>query len=214
MRVAAMMRDRQSVEHHAARMQQWQQRSGARPLLAWGEGSAKAARLAVGATIAPEPQRAELGDVTQPLTVMHQIRHGGEHTPVGSARWVLAQLVAHANVRAGHLFVWQNERLRSVASCGTLPEAAAFEMWLMQRVANDMDDDATQTGGVAQDTASMDTFILEDRSYHVHRLFTSQASGSRLAGALVLSEEAVYELPPALLRVIADRLHHAEAAND
>ena len=208
MRVAALMRDREGVRHHAELMEHWQKRSGARPLLAWGEQSAKAARALAGATIAPEPERPTLGDVTQPSTVMHQIRHGGDNSGRGGAEFVLAQLATHANVRAGHMFLWENERLRSVASCGVLPEPAEFEMWLMQRVANDLSDEETQTDAAAHG----DTFVVNDRGYRLHRLYTSQ--GARLAGALVLSDETQYELPPALLRVIADRLHETIPAND
>jgi len=208
MRVAAMMQDRRNVLHHAARMEHWQQRSGARPLLTWGERSAKAARRAVGVTVAPEPPLLAMGDVTQPSTVMHQILHGGAGSVRSSAQWVLAQLATHANVRAGHVFLWDSERLRSVASSGTLPDPAEFDMWLMQRVANELSDEDTQMGDIAQG----DTFVVDDRSFRLHRLFTSR--GSRLAGALVLSEETPYVLPQALLQVIADRLYDAEPAND
>lgn len=208
MRVAAMMQDRRAVLHHAARMEHWQQRSGARPLLSWGERSAKAARRAVGVTIAPEPDRMAMGDVTQPSTVMHQIRHGGAGSIQSSAQWVLAQLATHANVRAGHVFLWDSERLRNVASCGMLPAPAEFEMWLMQRVANELSDEDTQE----DDLVNGDTFVVDDRSFRLHRLFTSR--GAQLAGALVLSEETPYELPQVLLQVIADRLHDAEPAND
>ncbi|HKP58114.1 MAG TPA: protein kinase [Polyangiales bacterium] len=207
MRVAAMMQDKQALEHHLACMERWQRATGVRSLIARGERAAKAARVLAGYPSEPVPeQQGEGADATQAMTVMHQIRHGGDSTIQGSAEWILDLLIANADVRAGHIYLWNDDRLTSVASRGTLPEPAAFEMWLMQRLWSDLDEATVQikVGGVRppQD----ETFTAGDRSYRMHRLVTSAGSGFQLAGVLVLSEETSYELSPAMLRAIAERL--------
>jgi hypothetical protein len=207
MRVAALMHDTHAVEYHLACMERWQRATGARSLIARGERAGKAARLAVGCPLPQERQRVELGEAMQPLTVVHQIRHGGESTIEGSAEWILDQLVAYADIRAGHLFVWNDERLSCVASRGALPEPSVFEMWVLQQLWSDLDEATVQSGAGGAMSVAEHSFTAQDRSYRMHRLVTSANSGYQLAGVLVLSEETHYDLPAAVLRVIAERLH-------
>jgi hypothetical protein len=281
MHVAALMRDVDAVEHHAACMQRWQRVTNVPSLIAYGVLSVKRARETAGCPSPQEPERAEAPG-QQPLTIVHRIRHGGERSLHESAAWILDQLSAYADLRAGHVFRWEDERLTCVASRGVLPEPAVFELWLLQRLwnDNDADDEADEDdqatvhfrldprGGTSEDmktnelpakrrtpdiasaaaaaaaaagsgagaaaagaaaaaadaedpdehartqqarTAGRrrpdpDTFVAQDRTYRMVRLVTSPSSGSRLVGVLVLSEETQCEIPPSVLRVIAERV--------
>jgi hypothetical protein len=211
MRVAAMMRDRTALEYHCELMEEWQQQTRIRSLIAHGERVAKLARVTAGcAPAAPEAGPAE-ADVSQPLTVVHRIRHGGELTLSGSAEWILDQLVRYADVRAGHVYRWQAERLTCVASRGELPDPSVFEMWLTQRLWND-EDEATVRIDIGTPVKDSDLFVINDRGYRLLRLVTSPSTGAMLAGVLVLSEETTpIEIPSPVLRVIAERLHASDS---
>jgi hypothetical protein len=213
MRVAAIMRDRTALEYHCELMEEWQNQTRIRSLIAHGERVAKLARATAGCAV-PEPAAAPSDvELAQPLTVVHRIRHGGELTLSGSAEWILDQLVRFAEVRAGHVYRWQAERLTCVASRGELPDPTVFEMWLMQRLWND-EDEATVRIEVGTPFKDSDLFIVNDRGYRLLRLVTSPSTGSTLAGVLVLSEEtSPIEIPSPVLRVIAERLHASDTVS-
>lgn len=206
MRVAGAMSDRTALEHHRACMERVQHTTRIRSLIAHGERMAKQALAAAGCAPAQHGPEVEPVEMVQPLTVVHRIRHGGELTLSGSAEWILDQLVTYADVRAGHVYRWENERLSCVASRGALPGPEVFEMWLMQRLWND-DDETTIRVELGAPIRDADLFVSNDRGYRMLRLVTSPSTGSMLAGVLVLSEETPFEIPAPVLRVIAERLH-------
>lgn len=260
LKVAALMRDVKAVEYHIACMQRWQRVTNIPSLIAYGVQSAKEAREVAGCPLPPEPDREQDSTASpeqQSLTIVHRIRHGGERSLHESAAWILDQLSTYADLRAGHVFRWENERLTCVASTGVLPDPEVFEMWLMQRLWNDDTDEeqtvqldramlpgaereqqpgpSSEPGAKSPPVASSnpvpaasatpapaakppvaalsipavaggDTFIAQDRSYRMIRLVTSPSSGSRLVGVLVLSEETQCDIPPTVLRVIAERV--------
>ncbi|HET6335523.1 MAG TPA: protein kinase [Polyangiales bacterium] len=208
LRVAATMQDQKSVEHHVACMERWQRQTNIRSLIAHGELVGRYARAAVGCSPPEERERVEARETAQPLTVVHRIRHGGERSLEASAEWILDQLLTYAGVRAGHVYRWEDERLAWIATRGALPEPSVFEMWLMQRLWNDSDE-ATVVVDPSAEVRDGDVFIAQDRSYRVLRLLRSASSGAELAGVLVLSEETPFDIPPAVLRVIAERLHQS-----
>jgi hypothetical protein len=39
------------------------------------------------------------------MTIVHRLRHGGDHTPSGSAAWAMKQLAEFAGVEEGYLFL-------------------------------------------------------------------------------------------------------------
>jgi hypothetical protein len=213
MRVAATMQDQKAVEYHLACMERWQRSTSIRSLIAHGEHVGKLARAAAGCPLPEEQERAEVRELGQPLTVVHRIRHGGERSLEASAEWILDQLLTYADIRAGHVYRWEDERLSCVATRGTLPDPAVFEMWLLQRLWNDAEEVTVQTehGTPVRDG---DLFTANDRSYRLLRLITPASIGSRLAGVLVLSEDTQLEIAPAVLRVIAERLHQSARVSE
>ncbi len=209
MQLAAMMHDWSGVEHHLACMQRWQRATGDLSFIARGERSARNAR-ATAASVEHregEPAWHDAGETIQPLTVVHRLRHGGERTLAGSAEWIIDQLVEYADIRAGHVFLWDDARLLCVSSRGEIPEPHVFESWLTDRLDRDdgLEDVTIRHAGTAP-IADLDSFTVNDQSYRLLRLVTSQSAGAKLMGALVLSEETMFEIPARVLRVIAERL--------
>jgi tetratricopeptide (TPR) repeat protein len=60
------------------------------------------------------------------MTIVHRLRHGGDHTPSGSAEWAMKQLAEFAGVEEGYLFVPRDERYLCAASLGALSDVGAL----------------------------------------------------------------------------------------
>jgi hypothetical protein len=61
--------------------------------------------------------------------------------------------------RAGHVFIWNGERLSCVASRGELPEPDMFEHWLRERL--DGGPDVTTVRQGPRDTPAHRVFVNE-----------------------------------------------------
>jgi hypothetical protein len=210
-RVAVAMRDQAGLEHHLSSLLRWRNITGEAALIARARAIAKASRLAV-LGVAPTIRAAGVSEAPQARTVIHRLRHGGARTLEGSAEWIMDQLGAYADIRAGHVFLSLNNELYCVASRGELPDPAELEGFVRERLAED-DDETTQQAELADLNADKDSLRLRNCSYRLLRLFASNAPGRPL-GALVLSEETLFQIPQQVLQAIADRLQQTASGRE
>ena len=201
--VAAAMHDTSALESHLTRMQHWRGVTGDRSLIVRGERIAASARMRALSAPPTRPAR-DLGPRVEDhaLTVVHRLRFGGARDLSGSAEWIMERLAEYADIRAGHVFVWRDDEPICVASRGELPEPAVFEDWLCARLGVDLDETTLQ---LTPDNGDPDRITYRGRSYRLQRLFGS-GQGAPVVGALLLSEETLFRIPPKVLQVIADRL--------
>jgi hypothetical protein len=211
-RVAAAMRDQPTLEHHLGCLERWRNATGEAALIARAQQLAASSRQKVmGSQVSLRPPGLE-AEGPHARTVIHRLRHGGARTLEGSAEWIMDQLGQYADIRAGHVFLWSNGELECVASRGEIPDPAEFQAFVRERLSDDDDDE--ETLHVAVDAASADTDVINLRngSYRLLRLFTSSGLAGVPVGALLLSEETLFQIPKQVLQAIADRLQHTAAA--
>lgn len=122
----------------------------------------------------------------------------------------MERLAEYADIRAGHVFLWRDGEVICVASRGELPEPAVFEDWLSARLGADLDE---TTLHLTPDNGDPDRITYHGRSYRLQRLFGS-TQGAPVVGALLLSEETLFRIPPKVLQVIADRLLSSAAEDE
>ena len=204
--VALLQRDDAAFEHHLACLSHWAHRTTERGLVTRAEHLRKVAH---GGTVRP-PTLPVANDGTESrtpdLSVLYRLQHGGEHSLSGSAEWILDQLIEFTDVRAGHVFVWQDATLSCAASHGELPEPAQLEPWLRARLDRGLHDETVSVAELSMAPDAART-VLAGRSYRMLPLITSARAGSRVVGALVIPDEHTIAVPDKVLLAMADRLH-------
>jgi hypothetical protein len=213
-RVAASMRDASALEHHLGCLERWRNATGEAALISRAKQLAKSSRLTVlGVAASLRPVGVDAG-APQARTVIHRLRHGGTRTLEGSAEWIMDQLGEYADIRAGYVFLWSGDELGCVATRGEIPAPAEFEGFVRERLSDEADDETTLHVGVQDVNADKDSVRLRNRSYRLLRLFASNASRGVPVGALLLSEETLFQIPQQVLQAMADRLQQTASARD
>lgn len=124
----------------------------------------------------------------------------------------MEQLGEYADIRAGHVFLWSNDELSCVASRGELPDPAEFQSFVCERLSADLDDETTLQVDLVHARVDRDVVSLRHGSYRLLRLFASNTQVSVPIGALLLSEETLFQIPKQVLQAIADRLCQTASA--
>lgn len=203
-RVAAAMSDQAALEHHLGCLERWRSATGEAALIARAHQLAQASRQKVlGITLSHRPPET----AEEARTMIYRLRHGGARTLEGSAEWIMEQLGEYADIRAGHVFLWSNDELICVASRGELPDPAEFESFVRARLGDVLDDGTTLYVDLEGAQADRDVIKLRHGSYRLLRLWASSARSGAPIGALLLSEETLFQIPKHVLQAVADRLH-------
>jgi tRNA A-37 threonylcarbamoyl transferase component Bud32 len=211
-RVAAGMRDRAALEHHIERLLLWRSQCGEAALMARAQHLAKSSRNAIAGIVPTVRPSGGESVAPQARTVIHRLRHGGARTLAASAEWIMDQLGEYADIRAGHVFLWSNGELWCVASRGEIPDPAEFERFVRERLSDEHDDATTQQVDLIDTHGDHDLISVRNGSYRLLRLFASNTRGTPL-GALLLSEQTLFQIPKQVLQAIADRLQQTAAAS-
>lgn len=137
------------------------------------------------------------------LTVLHNLRHGGERTIAGSARWALQQLQQLTASDSAHLFMYQGAELACVASQGAEQPPPQLSAALSERIRmlTELESEATQVIEGVEDPTQIS---LEEQQYRLAVLRGSNDNDSPITGVVVLSGDI--SLPSSVLYAISERL--------
>jgi hypothetical protein len=208
--IAALARDPATVEEHLLSMDQLCQRSRDPSLRARFDRIARLTRRETfGHAGDATAWSGAVSDsqVTHARTVIHYVTHGGERSLVGSAEWILHQLVRYTEVADAQVFLKGGAGLFCAATHGDMPEPSAFVAWLNARLESETDDvTVLSESATFNKRSNPDLLWVSNKHYRFFRLITSVASGAVTTGALVLPEDAICMISNDMLRAIADRL--------
>jgi tetratricopeptide (TPR) repeat protein len=203
--LAAARGDTPAFEESLREVERWFRASGNPALVARYE------RLARMAASTGQPLGDRSSDrAPRMLTLVHKLKHGGDHSVEGSARWALGQLARYAGVNEAYLFASDGEGVRCAAQIGDeAPDLAALTPWVDERLRA-----LEEADGMATSTASgeMDQNRLEVGGVLFHLtplLLLGEAVGAvdpvqEVVGGIVTRGEAA--VPFAVLQSIAERI--------
>jgi hypothetical protein len=136
------------------------------------------------------------------MTVVHRLRHGGDHTRSGSAEWALKQLSELTGSKEGYLFLAEGVAFACAARIGPSEDEGAITNWVCDRLAA-FDKDADMETYASTSVADSTRLELGERVYRLTPLFADDAKGE-IIGAVLLSGGAA--VPSAVIRTISERL--------
>jgi hypothetical protein len=199
--LAVLRADEAAVRHHLARVDHWFRQTRDPALVSRIE------RLSRVLTVVAKPDGGNDADSdSRPprmMTIVHLLRHGGDHTPSGSAEWSLKQLCEFTELGEGHLFARQGDDFACVARVGPeLEDPATLARTVGERVAA-LIVDSTDTPTAIVDGADDPTLlVVGEKAYRL--VVLSSNSEDNVTGVLIVPDGTV--IPHVLLRTIAERL--------
>jgi tetratricopeptide (TPR) repeat protein len=199
--LAVLREDAQGAKQHLAEVDRWFRQTRDPALVARIERLSRL--LSVVEKGAPEADgRRSSSRPPRMMTILHRLRHGGDHTPSGSAEWSLRQLSEFSDVKEGYLFAVEGDHFACVARIGSKQETEARLMEVVSaRLA---------TLGSAADTPTCVTDASDDPTRlgiadEMFRLIVlAKDAESEIAGALVVPDGTM--IPHMVLQTIAERL--------
>lgn len=144
------------------------------------------------------------------MTVLHRLRHGGDHTPSGSARWALKQVSELTGSREGYLFLTNGDELACAARIGEVDDERAVAAWVRDRMASLRAEAALETRTTDGPVAAT-TMDVDDRVYRLTVLASPGESGDEMLGAFAVTGPGV--VPSPVLETIVERLRASDEPN-
>jgi hypothetical protein len=143
------------------------------------------------------------------MTVMHRLRHGGDHTRTGSADWALRQLLELTNAQDGYLFLAEGTACSCAARVGANEDEEVVATWAAERIAAFSQ---TMEAETCATTETTDPTRLEvgSRVYRI-TVLASHDAGAAVTGAVVLTGSGV--VPAAVVQTIVERLASTPAVS-
>jgi hypothetical protein len=156
----------------------------------------------------PVEDNADRQDSSRPpgmMTVVHRLRHGGDHTVSGSAEWTLKQLSDLTASSDGFLFLREGAQLVCAARLGSSGDEDTVARWVAQCLSalNDDDLEATRVTD-SESTLAPNRLKVDSRRYRLSVLRSASDASDNVLGAIVLSGSA--DIPVAVMRVVAERI--------
>ena len=142
------------------------------------------------------------------MTVLHNLRHGGDLSLSGSAEWALRQLTELTDVDEAHLFVRDDAAqgaVSCVASFGETHSLTELSAWVGEQLRLLGGEVATCTMAEGDEDAPLDARFAElgGKAYQLI-LLRAGADAERIVGVLVLPRAA--QVPYAVVREIGARI--------
>jgi hypothetical protein len=138
------------------------------------------------------------------MTVLHRLRHGGDHTFAGSADWALKQISELTGADDGYLFLADAS---CVARIGASEDEAAVTAWVRERLASathEMEAETCVTTDTVEPTTADPTRIALGARVYRMTVLASNDAAAKIVGAVVLAGNGV--VPVAVVRTIVERL--------
>ena len=135
------------------------------------------------------------------MTVLHRLRHGGDHTRSGTADWALKQLSELTGSQEGYLFLVDDGEPRCAARIGSGDDDVLVAEWVREQLAafgSDMDVATSVTTDVSAPTG----LRVGDRVYRITVLVSS--NGDVVVGAVLLTGRDA--IPMRVIRTLVERL--------
>jgi hypothetical protein len=136
------------------------------------------------------------------MTVLHRLRHGGEHTRSGTAEWALQQLSELTGSQEGYLFLVEDGELRCAARLSSSDDEDVVAAWVGDQLAafgEDMDVETSLTTAVSAPTGMR----VGDRMYRI-TVLASSGSADDVMGAVILTGGET--IPLRVIRTLVERL--------
>jgi hypothetical protein len=201
--IAALRGDEAAFAESLAEVARWFRDTKNPALVARHERLARVALF--GSSQATEENSARRGSSRPPrmMTVVHRLRHGGDHTPAGNADWALKQLSAFTGSKEGYLFLAEGAGLSCVAQIGESGDEGIVTEWVRDRLAAFAKDEEEETC-TAVTVGELTRLEVRQRVYRFTILASPRGSRDGILGVVVLEGSAVVPFP--LLQAISDRL--------
>ena len=139
------------------------------------------------------------------MTVLHRLRHGGDHTRTGSADWALKQLSELTDAKQGYLFLVESGACSCAARVGANEDEAAVTAWVRERLAafhHEMEAATCVITGATTGTTDPSLLEVGASSYRITVLASGDAPTP--VGAIVLTGRGV--VPAPVVRTLVERL--------
>ncbi len=199
--VAGTRGDQAAVLHHVQQVERWYRPTKAPSLIARCERLLRDASRD-GSSAVPQGHE-DAADWPQIMTVVHRLRHGGDHSPAGSARWALSLLAEYAGVGEGYLFLLHGSEVVCASRVGDATREEELTPWVGDRLQSAIDGKTLVTRTV-QNESDEDRLRLDDRIYRITVLVGPEPEDAEVFGALVLPD--LVGIPFQVLQTIVERL--------
>jgi Protein kinase domain/AAA ATPase domain len=210
--LAALRGDSRAFVDHLGEVDHWFRQTRNPALVARYE---RLSRDAVRASLGSDSEDARRRPSEAPprlMTLVHRLRHGGEHTLTRSAQWALQQLTEFTDVREAYLFLSEAGEATCAARMGGDENLGVLCRWVGERLGATLYDSetvATRTG-VAADPNRLE---VGGTVFRLTRLLAPTDSGDardEVVGAVVLSGDKT--VPFSVVQTIAQRLRSVGGA--
>ncbi len=198
--IAALRGDVDAVAAHVAEVERWFRQSRDPALVARCE---RLARLSSTSKQKNDDRAPSSSRPPRLMTIVHRLRHGGDHTPSGSAEWALKQLSELTATREGYLFVARDGEFRCMARIGGVDHEPQVARWVGERVAAFEGEADTETC-LADSADDRSRLEIEGRAYRLTVLHAPGGDDDEIVGAVVLPDGAT--IPHPVLEGVAERL--------
>lgn len=203
--LAALRGDEAAFADNVAEVGRWFRETHDPALVARHERLARvASAVATQPTQSTDEQQARNGSSRPPcmMTIIHRLRHGGDHTRAGTAEWALKQLTELTDSQSGYLFLGEGAALSCAAKFGSSEDESLIVPWVRERLeafGKDMDVETCVTNEVAAPTG----LEVGDRVYRI-TVLASNDSGDGTLGAVVLTSSET--VPLQIIKTLVERL--------
>lgn len=141
------------------------------------------------------------------MTVLHRLRHGGDHTRSGTADWALKQLAELTGSQEGCLFLVDEGELHCAARLGSIDDEGAIAAWVGEQITSFGEDSDMETS-VSTNVSAPTCFNIGERAYRITVLASSQP-GDPVLGAVVLTGRNA--IPVRVIRTLVERLASSQS---
>jgi tetratricopeptide (TPR) repeat protein len=139
------------------------------------------------------------------MTVVHRLRHGGDHSLTGSAEWALKQLSELTDCQEAYLFVKDDNGFPCAARMNANGNEGALTKWVGERLAVlEKDADGALETCTTGDATDPTRLCLGPVLYRITVLRAASDSDAPIIGALVLPSTETIPFP--VVQTIAERL--------
>jgi hypothetical protein len=201
--VATLREDVVGQRHHIEQVDRWFRPTKIPSLIARCQGLLRDARRDESETANHDGLSTQGGDLPHVMTVVHRLRHGGDHSATGSAEWALMQLAEYADLREGYLLMVRGSEVVCAARVGADSCEAGMMNWASDRLLALRAYRTIETSTVAVESDG-NRRAFGPTAYRLTPLCAPDAEGAEIFGALLLPEQAGIPFP--LLQTISERL--------
>jgi hypothetical protein len=205
--LAVLRADESALRHHLGRVDHWFRQTRDPALVSRIE---KLSRVLELVTKAATVDGAD-SDARPPrmMTIVHLLRHGGDHTLSGSAEWSLKQLCEFTEVQQGYLFARQGDEFVCVARMGPeLDDPAALARTVRERVRALIAESTDAQTAIVDGADDPTLLVVGEKAYRL--VVLSSDSEDDVTGVLIVPDGTV--IPHVLLRTVAERLAATQSA--